>query len=421
MPPARAVLLLVALLTSVAGSAQPRPSAAGDAAWPQWGGPTRDFTVPGPSLGWDGAEPARVWERELGDGFSSVIGDAATVYTAHREGDDAVVQALDAATGRPRWSRRVDSAPLPDMFLNYGQGPNSTPALAGTRLFVVTFTGRLCALEAATGEVVWSRELWRDLGGTFRDVGYSNSPLVAGDLVVVPVGGQGQALAAFRLADGTTAWTGGDLGNAMSSPVLIELDGERQIVALMVEGVAGFEPASGRQLWFHPHRTDYDVNAATPVWHPATRTLLISSAYGQGTRALRLSRTGERTDVAEAWFSRRLRVHHGNLLALGGHVYGSSGDFGPAPLTALDLATGAVAWQSRTFPKATLVQVGERTLVLDEDGRLAVVALSPSGLEVLQQAQVTSRLSWTPPTVVGRRVYVRDRRSLVALELLPRP
>jgi hypothetical protein len=105
------------------------------------------------------------------------------------------------------------------------------------------------------------------------------------------------------------------------------------------------------------------------------------------------------------------------MLVLGGHVYGSSGDFGPAPMTALDIVTGSVAWQSRQFPKATLLQAGNRTIVLDEDGRLAIATLSPKAMTVLQQAQITSKLSWTAPTLIGRRLYVRDRKVLVALEL----
>ncbi len=385
--------------------------------WLQWGGPTRDFKIAAPNLSWSGAAPRRVWQVELGDGFAGVIGDDRTLYTAHREGHVTVVQALDAASGRTRWSQPFDSTPLPDMFLSYGEGPNSTPVLVGGRLFVVTFTGRLSALDAETGRVIWTRELWRELKGTFRDVGYSNSPLAIGDRIVLPVGGKGRALMAFWQADGATAWSAGDLDNAMSSPLVIDLDGEAQIVMLMVEGVAGFDPRTGRQLWFHPHRTDYAVNAATPVWHAESRTLIVSSAYGSGTRAIRLRRDGTRTVPAEAWFSRRLRVHHGNMLVLGGHVYGSSGDFGPAPMTALDVESGRVAWQSRQFPKATLLQAGDRTILLDEDGRLAIVTLSPKAMTVLQQAQITSKLSWTVPTLIGRRLYVRDRKVLVALEL----
>ncbi len=405
-------MVLTCLATlSVLAMSQSAPS------WPQWGGPTRDFRVDGESLGWSGEAPRRAWQRELGDGFSAVVGDSRRIYTAYRRGGAMVVTAIDAGTGKSIWEHAVDTAPLPNMFLEYGQGPNATPVLANGRLFITGFTGRLEALDAASGRPVWRRELWSELRGTFRDVGYSNTALPFRDLIILPVGGKGKALAAFRQSDGSTAWTSGDYENAMSTPILIDVDGQPQVVAFMVEGVAGFDPVAGTPLWFHPHKTSYAVNSSTPVWHAASKTIVVSSAYNQGARAIRLRRDGARTIASEAWFNRRLRVHHGNMLVLDGHVYGSSGDFGPAPLTAIEVSTGTVAWQSRTFPKVNLLQAGERTILLDEDGRLAVARLAPTGLQVLQEAQVTTKLSWTVPTLIGQRLYVRDRRTLVALDL----
>jgi outer membrane protein assembly factor BamB len=385
--------------------------------WLQWGGPTRDFHLAANGLHWKGDAPRRAWSRDLGDGYSAVIGDAKRLYVAFRRGDSLIASALDAATGKPQWERVLEGGPAPKMFLDYGSGPNATPALVGNRLFLPTFNGVFHALDTSTGKTLWTRELWRELHGTFRDVGYSSSPLVIRDLVILPVGGSGKAMVAFRQSDGTTAWTSGDLGNAMSSPILVDVDGESQIISLMVEGAAGFDPATGAQRWFHPHKTDYDVNATTPVWDAKSKTLIVSSAYGAGTRAIRLRREGGKTIATEAWYNRRLRVHHGNMLVIGDHVYGSSGDFGPAPLTALEIATGKVAWQDRTFPKVNMIHLGDRTILLDEDGRLAFANLTPAGLRVLQQAPITTKLSWTVPTLIGTRLYVRDRKTLIALDL----
>jgi outer membrane protein assembly factor BamB len=393
------------------------PDRAAAQSWLQWGGPSRDFQVAANGLHWKGAAPRQAWHRDLGDGYSAVIGDTSRLYVAFRRGDSLVAAALDAATGRTQWERVLEGGPGSNMFLDYGSGPNATPALAADRLFLPTFNGVFHALDAKTGKTIWTRELWRELHGTFRDVGYSSSPLVIRDLVILPVGGSGKAMVAFRQSDGTTAWTSGDFGNAMSSPILVDVEGESQIIGLMVEGVAGFDPATGAQRWFHPHKTDYDVNATTPVWDPKTKTLIVSSAYGAGARAIRLHREGGKTIAIEAWYNRRLRVHHGNMLVIGDHVYGSSGDFGPAPLTALEIATGKVAWQDRTFPKVNMIHTGDRTILLDEDGRLALATLTPAGLRVLQQAPILTKLSWTVPTLIGTRLYVRDRKTLVALDL----
>lgn len=413
---ASAVAAAIAVASAVP-AAQTMPAAAA-AGWPGWGGPGRDFHVAQPGLHWAGARPRTLWQRDLGDGYSMVVGDSRVVYAMSRTNDRAIaVTALDAGTGAPRWSREIDDPLRPGMFLDYGKGPNSTPLLAGGRLHLVTHHGRLCTLDAASGRTLWTRELWQELNGTFRDVGYSASPLLVDGRIVLPVGGKGRALVAFDAATGATAWQAGDYANAMASPLLIDVGGERQIAAFMVEGIAGFDAATGAERWFHPHKTSYDVNAATPAWHAPSQTLVISSAYDHGARGIRLTRQGSRTTAAEAWFNRRLRVHHGTLLVLGNHVYASSGDFGPAPMTALDVVTGQLAWQSRHFPKVNMVHVGDRTLVLDEDGRLAFVTLAPGGLTVHQEAPVLTRLAWTAPTVIGTRLYVRDRRTLLALEL----
>ncbi|MDX2151501.1 MAG: PQQ-binding-like beta-propeller repeat protein [Bryobacteraceae bacterium] len=389
-------------------------------AWPQWGGPSRDFHAADQALElrFPKGGPRQLWKRELGDGYSAVVTDGgAALYTAFRRGNDNVVVALDSKSGATIWERALAAPPLPNMFLDYGQGPIVTPLLVGQRLFVVTFTGQLAALDRKTGAVAWSRELWKEFAGTFRDVGYANSPIAYGDTILLPIGGKGKGVAAFRQADGKVVWQSTDLENAMSSPIVIRVDGEEHAVFFMVDAVAGVDPKTGRLLWRHPHSTSYHVNASTPVWCPEERMLVISSAYNAGGRGIRLERVGGRIEPKEAWFQRRLRVHHHNLLRRGAHVYGSSGDFGPAPLTAVNVTTGEVAWQSRHFPKASLVQVGSKTLVLDEDGRLALARLSPKGLEVLEEAAVLEKLAWTAPSVVGTRVYARDRKSLVALEL----
>lgn len=390
----------------------------GDGQWLEWGGPSRDFhvsdAVVAPS--WPREGPRRIWTRPLGDGYSAILAEGPTLYTVFRREKQNVAIALDAASGRTLWEQAMDATPLPGMFLDYGSGPNSTPLLVGDRLFVVTFTGRLCALDPKTGRILWQQELWKDLGGTFRDVGYSASPLAYRDTLILPVGGKGKGVVAFRQSDGAVLWKRQDFENAMSSPLLIRVDGEEQVVLFMVDHVIGVNPTTGDLLWSHPHKTDYAVNASTPVWADGN-ILVLSSAYGTGARALKLTRQGGKTTARELWLNSRFKVHHGNMLRIGEYVYGSSGDFGPAPLTAVHVATGAVAWQDRHFPKASLLYAAGKVIVLDEDGRLAVVTLSPEGLKVHSEAEILTKLAWTVPTLVGSRLYVRDRQSIAAFDL----
>jgi hypothetical protein len=169
-------------------------------------------------------------------------------------------------------------------------------------------------------------------------------------------------------------------------------------------------------LWGHPHRTDYGLNISTPVWGE-DNLLFLSSAYSGGSRVLHLSRAEGKTRVRHLWFSNRLRVHFGTAIRLGDTVYGSSGDFGPAFLTAVDIKTGKTLWQERGFARAQMVHANGRILLLDEKGVLALASVSPQGLQVHSRVELLSDNAWTPPTLVGTRLYLRDRKTIVALEL----
>ena len=143
----------------------------------------------------------------------------------------------------------------------------------------------------------------------------------------------------------------------------------------------------------------------------------MSSAYGTGSRAIELRQAGGRTTATEKWFSNRMRVHIGTIIRLGDHAYASSGDFGPSFLSAVDLKTGRIAWQDRSFSRAQLVYADGKLIILDEDGTLGLATVSPQGLTVLSRAPVLANVAWTPPTLAGTTLYVRDRKNIAAFNL----
>ncbi len=386
--------------------------------WPQWGGPRRDFVARGVDLAevWPASGPRVVWRRELGDGYSAIAVRAGRLYTMHRRGDEDVVVALDAATGRTIWEHAY-AAPLPESFVvEYGAGPHATPLVTGGRVFSVGGTAILRALDAATGKLAWSHDLYKEYQGTLRVRGYASSPLAFGDLVIVPVGGPGHAVMAFRQADGSVAWSSGDFQNSCSSPILIDVDGATELVAFLYGEIVGLDPATGTVRWTHAHPTDYGLNVSTPVWGD-DQVLVVSSAYGAGSRALRLKRSDGGTQVEELWYSRRLRIHFGNAVRAGNLVYGSSGDSGTALFTALDVRTGEPAWRDRQLSRASFVVADGKLVLLDEDGTLVLATPGPAGLAVLSRTKLFDGVAWTVPTIAGTTLYARDRRTIVALDL----
>ncbi len=408
-------------LLAAAGPATTPPGAA-PASWPQWGGPDRNFTLPAAGLAetWPEGGPRRLWSRELGDAFSGVAAADGRLFTLLRRGEDELAVALEAATGKTLWERPYPAPFSAEYDMSHGPGPHATPLVAGERVFTAGATGKLTALDAASGKLLWQHDLIAGLGGTLRVNGYASSPIAFGDTVIAQVGGVGHALVAFRQADGAIAWQRHDFGNSASSPLLISLDGQPQLVAFLSAEVVGLDPASGDLLWRHPCPAEYGLNVSLPVWGE-DGVLFLSSSYGNASRALKLARKAGATEVQELWSTNRMRLQFSNAVRLGGRIYGSSGDFGPAPFTALDLSTGAVLWRNRSLARASVIAVGERLLLLDEDGNLALASAGEAGLTIHARAKLLDNPAWTPPTLVGTTLYLRDRKVILAVDLGPTP
>jgi outer membrane protein assembly factor BamB len=386
-------------------------------AWPQWGGPHRNFMIEAKGLAdsWPATGPKQLWSRALGEGHSSIVVDNARLYTMYSKDDQEFVIALDAASGKTVWEKSYE-APTAGLKLENGNGPHSTPLVVGNLLFTVGVVGKMHALDKMTGKVVWSHDLYKDYGGQRMGRGYSCSPLAYKGMVIVTVGGPGQALIAFDQKSGAIAWKKQDFDLSPSTPLIITVDGQDQLVIVLADKIVGLTPNNGELLWSHPHPCDWGLNISLPLWGEGN-ILFVSSAYSGGSRALQLSQSGGKTTVKELWASRRMRVHHSTMVRLGDLVFGSSGDFGPAPMTALDVKTGSVVWQNLSFPKTNFVYADGKVILLDEDGNLALVRLSREGMKVISKVPVLTNRAWTPPTLAGTKLYIRDRKTIMALDL----
>jgi len=386
--------------------------------WAQWGGPHRDFKsdAKGLAAAWPINGPRRVWQRPLGEGYSGIAAERGVLFTMYRQGENEVVIALDAATGKTIWEYSYAAPFSPQYDMSNGPGPHATPLVTGNFVFTSGATGKLHCLEKKSGKVLWFHDLINEFHGTLRVNGYSCSPLAYNDKIVMMVGGPASSLVAFNQKDGTVAWKKHDFKNSTSSPIVINVDGQDQLVAFMYGEVVGVDPNNGDLLWSHPHPVDFGLNTSMPVWGP-DNLLFISSGYDGGSRVLKLSRAGDKTTIEELWASRLMRVHFSNAIRVGDFVCGSSGDFGPAPFTAIDVKTGKILWRNRSFPRASSVFADGRLIILDEDGQLILATATAEGLTVVSKAELLSSRSWTVPSLAGTRLYLRDRKNIMALEL----
>jgi len=401
--------------------------------WTQWGGPNRDFTItnsPPLADSWPETGPRQIWSRPLGPGHSTILVENGRLYTMFRNGDGAArngpfdaeetVIAMDAATGKTLWEHKYASK-LQDF--SRGAGPHSTPLIVGDRLFTIGTNKEMYAFDKNSGKVLWSHNLIEEYGAPellIRPVvksGYATSPLAYRDMLITSVGGPGQSVMAFRQDTGAVVWRSGHFLTSGGSPILIDVDGQEQVVLFAGNLMVGMLPENGRVLWVHPHDAGNDFNFSLPLWDPESNILFMSSGYKAGSRAIQLTRTGDRTDTKELWFNTRFRFQFLNGVRLGEFVYGTTGDLGPAFLGAIHIKTGERSWQHRGFAQSTLVHADGKTFLLDEDGNLALLRLTPQAVEVLSQVKLFDTVAWTAPTLVGTTLYARDREKIVALDV----
>lgn len=415
----------------------------GGGAWPQWGGSNRDFTVSSTApLNWPEGGFKELWRRPLGQGYSGIVCDSGRCYTMVRRGEQEVVVALSMADGKTVWEHAYDSPYFDGANPEYGGGPNSTPLLSDGRLVTVGFNGVAKCLEAQSGKVVWTVNLFKDLQSTKLEFGYANSPLIYGGMVIFPVGGEKTAFVALRLKDGSKAWAAQNFANTYSTPDIIEVDGQDQFVVAMAEHVVGIDPKQGELLWTFPFKNEWDTHVVDPVW--GKDHILFVGSFGEA-KGLRLKRAEGKTLVEEVWSSKKADITHCNAVRIGDVVYSTVGE-SPAFVAALDVKTGELLWKERGFGLANYLALGDRLLVIDERGQLALCRPDRNGLNVLGKSKLfdiaeaapsdgtsdgvqdgppvppvggksVGNRVWTAPTLVGDILFARDQKEIVAVKL----
>lgn len=385
--------------------------------WLQWGGPNGDFHAPSDGLAssWGDSGPPELWSRQLGDGYSAILVDGGRLYTMYRKGDREAVIALDAATGKTVWEHAYDSAPSENHVSQFGDGPRATPLISGDRIYTIGVSGVMHSLKTGDGSVVWTHDLWGELGGSFLSHGYSSSPVEHGDTVIALVGGEGHALVAFNKDDGAVAWKGLDFGNSYSTPQVVEVHGKDQLVTFMADELIGVDPSTGELQWRYPVGNQFKQNINMPVVTDGQYVFL--STLQAGSRGLKLVAADGKTEVEELWSTRKIQFYHVTTVREGDWVYGTTGSSAPYFMSAINVKTGEIGWRERGFTKSNCVGADGKLVILDEDGKLSLATATPQGLTVLSETQLLDKVSWTSPTIVGKTLYVRDKKSIQARNL----
>ncbi len=383
-------------------------AAEGGAGWLGFRGSGRDGVVTGTRIepDWSTSPPTLMWRRPVGPGWSSFAVHGGRLYTQEQRGEEEVVSCHDLVTGAPIW-RHTDRARFWES--NAGAGPRGTPTYHEGRVYTLGATGVLNALEAEDGAVVWSRNAVQETGAELPGWGFSGSPLVVDDLLVVATA---SALVAYELESGEPRWSGGPTsGNGYSSPQRFTIDGVEQILFAGQTGVRSLRPSDGEQLWAHAW-------SGEPIVQPALTAdgdLLISVDMSSGVRRLGVTQDSGGWTVVERWTSIRLKPYYNDFVVHAGHAYGFDG----SRIACIDLEAGQRQWKGGSYGHGQLVLLSDQDLLLvvSERGEVALVAADPGGFEELARFQAIESKTWNHPVLVGDVLLVRNAQEMAAYRL----
>jgi len=274
--------------------------------------------------------------------------------------------------------------------------------------------------------MIWQKELVKDFGGKLMsNWGYSESPLVDGNLVICTPGGRQGTLIALNKNTGALVWASKEWTDdaGYSSPIVAEVGGIRQYIQQSGKGVAGISATDGKLLW-RVEIAGYRIAVIpSPVFHD--NTVYVTSGYNAGCNLIQLTRAGNNINAKVVYANSNMVNQHGGVVLVNGHIYGFTDGMG---FVCQNLKSGEIVWRERISEviKGATLAVNDRLILLNErDGLIVVVAASPDGwkefgrMEIPERSKVQTRdnMVWTHPVVANGKLYVRDHDLLFCFDL----
>ncbi|MBT6958416.1 MAG: PQQ-like beta-propeller repeat protein [Opitutae bacterium] len=383
--------------------------------WPDFRGPGRRGIAPeqGVDLDWE-EDLIPVWRKPIGQGHSSVIITGNHLYTTEQEGDFEVLSCTSLMNGSIIWNYRSEDRWYDSMG---GLGPRSTPVFSNGKIFSLSSSGKLACLDAVTGELEWKQSTL-ETDYKYPHWGISCSPLVLDDLIIVSTGGKAGAAKAYDSTTGEPRWTSELKGAGVYlSPAVLELHGEKYLIAAVEGKLAGLDPTNGKTLWEHPWKI-FMVNAL--IVQPlelSEDVFLLSAGYGKGAEAIRLKKTADSFETEQIWKSKNLKTKFSSPVLRNGYLYGLS----ESSLTCLDASTGELKWRGKKYGYGRVLLAKDKLLILGNTGILSVIEANPEAFEEIASHQVLSKeRCWNGPALVRGYLVVRNGSEIACYDFAKR-
>lgn len=396
----------------------PEPITYGETDWTCWRGPDGDAKSKMTGILTDWSKGlTKNWEiNYLCRGPSSATWSAPSiqgnrlVITGRDENEDYVF-CLNPEDGSLIWKQSYKAAAVP----SYGMGARATPWIDGEKVYTFGRSGDLVCWDLFNGNKIWHGNVTAD-GGEEHTWGHSSSPFVTDSLVIVNGGGAARTIA-YNKFTGDIKWTSGTGLPGYAAITSMMIEDTQVLLSFHGAGLSAINPDNGDELWFHPWKTSYDVNATTPIAYDDK--VFITSGYGTGGALLKVSLSG--ADVL--WTNDVMASHHSDPFIIDGYIYGYSGDSmqNKGDFICVDLNTGEEQWSTGDMGWGTSVRVEDYILCGDIKGNLYLMKPDPSEFKLITEFPDAlgdiSGAAWTIPVLANGKLYLRFKQRLISYEI----
>jgi outer membrane protein assembly factor BamB len=379
--------------------------------WTDFRGPLRDghYRERAILTRWPSGGLTPLWKQPVGGGYASFVIARGRAFTIEQRGASEVAAAYDVRTGQELWTSTWRAEFRESMG---GDGPRATPTWADGQVYVLGAEGELRVLDEANGRLVWRTNILGDTRSGNLQWGMAAAPLVVGDEVIVQPGGSDASVVAYDRRTGMRRWSALDDQQSYASPMLVTLDGVRQLLVLSAERLVGVGLETHDALWEYPWPGPNRINAAQPLVIGDDR-VFVSSGYGMGAAVVEITGGVSGFSVREVWRNNRMKNRFAGSVLHEGFIYGLDESI----LACIDAATGELVWKGGRYGYGQVVLADGHLIVLTEDGDLALVRATPAGHEELVRFPVLGGKTWNVPALGDGFLLVRNLAEMAAFDL----
>jgi outer membrane protein assembly factor BamB len=396
--------LIAALCVVMAGAT----ARAETADWPNWLGPDRNGISGEKELTWPAGGPAIAWRAKIGTGFSSIAVSGNRVVAMGNQTGLETLWCFDADSGKLNW-KHAYKADLVDNL--HEGGPCATPTIHDGKIYAVGKEGAFNCLQLADGKIVWQVDLRKELGVKVPEWGFTSSPVILGDKVILQAG----PTVCLEQSTGKAIWKSTSEKPAYGTPTIFQHNGKTLLAVLNTTHLLVLDAADGKELAGVTWKTSFDTNAATPI--VVGDKIWLSTGYDKGCALYEF--TGDQLNPI--YKNKAMRNHMNGSVLLDGHLYGFDGNSHRSELVdlvCLEMAGGTARWRQNGLGCGSLLIAAGKLLILSDEGTLVLAEAQTAGYKELGKIRVLEGRCWTMPTLAHGRVYCRNADGdLVCLDM----